>query len=63
MLDLITRIFPPYEFNPLNVNPLREAVTTVDFEVLRSPDCPIKLFWVFVKSCGWISGQNQGEAS
>jgi predicted acylesterase/phospholipase RssA len=44
MLDLITRIFPPYEFNPLNVNPLREAVTTVDFEVLRSPDCPIKLF-------------------
>ena len=45
MLDLITRIFSPYEFNPLNINPLREALTaTVDFEVLRSPDCPIKLF-------------------
>jgi NTE family protein len=45
MIDLITRIFSPYEFNPLNINPLREVLTaTVDFELLRSPDCPIKLF-------------------
>src|SRR6478672_13348924 len=34
--DLATRLFSPYELNPLNINPLRDALTaSVDFEVLR----------------------------
>jgi NTE family protein len=44
-LDLITRLFSPYEFNPFNRNPLREAVVaSVDFAALREAECPIKLF-------------------
>jgi NTE family protein len=43
--DMLTRLFSPYEFNPLNIKPLRDLLTaTVDFEALRSPQCPIKLF-------------------
>jgi NTE family protein len=43
--DLATRLFSPYELNPLNINPLRDALTaSVDFEVLRASECPIKLF-------------------
>jgi NTE family protein len=35
-LELFTRWMSPYQFNPFNVNPLREAlVATVDFERLR----------------------------
>src|SRR5208337_21203 len=35
-LDLIMRSMSPYQFNPFNVNPLREALTEeVDFERLR----------------------------
>ncbi|MFN4011187.1 patatin-like phospholipase family protein [Pannonibacter sp.] len=37
--DLISRFASPYEFNPLNVNPLREVVEeTVDFEAVRACD-------------------------
>ena len=36
--------FSPYQFNPFNLNPLRDALTSVvDFERLRR-DCPIALF-------------------
>jgi len=43
--DLVTRLFSPYEFNPLNLNPLKRVLeTVVDFEVLRQPDAPLKLF-------------------
>ena len=45
ILGFWTRIFSPYEFNPMNLNPLRDAVeNSVDFEVLKRPDCPVKLF-------------------
>ncbi len=44
MFDLVTRLFSPYQFNPLNVNPLRTALDeTVDFAALRKCDA-IKLF-------------------
>jgi NTE family protein len=40
--DLVLRSMSPYQFNPFNLNPLREAlVASVDFERLRSS--PIKL--------------------
>jgi NTE family protein len=42
--DLMTRLLSPYEFNPLNHNPLRDVLErTVDFARLREK-CPIKLF-------------------
>ena len=45
IVDLATRLFSPYEFNPFNINPLRDVLTaTVDFEVLRTGECPINLF-------------------
>jgi NTE family protein len=45
ILGFLTRIFSPYEFNPMNLNPLRDAVErSVDFDVLKRPDCPVKLF-------------------
>ena len=44
-LDVVSRLFSPYQFNPLNLNPLRDVLTaTVDFEALRRVHCPIKLF-------------------
>ena len=44
MFDLMSRIFSPYETNPLNHNPLRKALEdSVDFEQLRS-ESPVKLF-------------------
>ena len=45
MFDLVTRLFSPYEFNPLNLNPLRDVLeVSVDFEALQRSGCPIKLF-------------------
>src|SRR6266853_3447739 len=45
MADLMTRLFSPYELNPLNRNPLKDVLeATVDFEALRQSDCPIKLY-------------------
>ncbi len=44
VFDLITRLLSPYQFNPCNVNPLREVLLqVVDFDRLRA-DNPIKLF-------------------
>lgn len=41
--DLFTRMISPYQFNPLNINPLRTVLErTVDFELLRN-QCPIDL--------------------
>ncbi|MBR1215003.1 patatin-like phospholipase family protein [Bradyrhizobium sp. JYMT SZCCT0180] len=45
LLGFVTRVLSPYEFNPSDYNPLREVVEqSIDFEVLRRPDCPVKLF-------------------
>ncbi|MBO0346643.1 patatin-like phospholipase family protein [Roseibium sp. CAU 1637] len=42
--DLISRFSSPYEFNPLNINPLREVVeAVVDFERVQACD-NLKLF-------------------
>jgi NTE family protein len=45
VIDFVTRVLSPYQFNPTNYNPLRNVVEqSIDFEVLRRPDCPVKLF-------------------
>ncbi len=42
--DMMTRVVSPYQFNPLNINPLRDLVASqVDFERVRSCDC-VRLF-------------------
>lgn len=42
--DFISKIFSPYELNPLNINPLREVLnSTVDFEQLHK-NAACKLF-------------------
>jgi NTE family protein len=49
--DLMTRVLSPYEFNPLNVNPLRDVIAaSVDFERLRR-DCAVKLFLSATNVC------------
>ena len=43
--DLMTRLFSPYQFNPLNQNPLRQVLLdNVDFAALNPTTCPIKLY-------------------
>ena len=42
--DMLTRVLSPYQFNPLNYNPLKSILeAVVDFERLRR-ECTIKLF-------------------
>ncbi|SIT46750.1 Patatin [Paraburkholderia ribeironis] len=42
--DMALRIFSPYQFNPHNLNPLREVLESqVDFASLRK-QCPIRLY-------------------
>lgn len=44
IFDLMSRLLSPYQFNPLNINPLRQALDeTVDFRALRQCD-GIKLY-------------------
>lgn len=44
-LDFVSRIFSPYQLNPLNWNPLREVLeASVDFMALQNESLPIKLF-------------------
>jgi NTE family protein len=44
IFDFLTRLYSPYQFNPCNLNPLRDVLTeTIDFEVLRG-NTGIKLF-------------------
>jgi NTE family protein len=45
LIDFVTRVLSPYQFNPADYNPLREVVEqSIDFDVLQRPDCPVKLF-------------------
>ena len=45
MLDALSRMFSPYEFNPLNRNPLRRVLLDcIDFDALSPTTCPIKLY-------------------
>jgi len=42
--DLMTRVLSPYQFNPLNMNPLRDLLAAmIDFDRLRQ-HCPLPLF-------------------
>ncbi|RQS22965.1 MULTISPECIES: patatin-like phospholipase family protein [unclassified Burkholderia] len=42
--DMMLRVFSPYQFNPNNLNPLREVLESqVDFDALRK-HCPIRLY-------------------
>jgi NTE family protein len=44
MFDLVTRLYSPYQFNPLNYNPLRQVLEeSVDFDMLREKSA-LKLF-------------------
>lgn len=44
LIDMAVRVVSPYQFNPFNLNPLREIlVNEVDFEQVRSCTC-MKLF-------------------
>ena len=45
VVDLVTRLLSPYQFNPFNINPLRDVLAaSIDFAALRAGACPIKLF-------------------
>jgi NTE family protein len=44
VFDMMTRLFSPYQFNPLNYNPLRDVLKdTIDFERLRR-ESVVKLY-------------------
>jgi NTE family protein len=44
MFDTMTRMFSPYQFNPLNINPLRDVVQrNIDFDKIKACDA-LKLF-------------------
>ena len=52
IIDLMTRLFSPYEFNPLNRNPLKNVLEeSVDFAALKNSRCPIKLFLSATNVC------------
>jgi NTE family protein len=45
IFDILSRVLSPYQFNPLNYNPLKNVLAeSVDFEKLRTTCCPVKLF-------------------
>jgi NTE family protein len=44
MFDMMTRVMSPYQFNPFNLNPLRQVLEkSVDFDVFRQARCRLKL--------------------
>lgn len=44
MFDTITRMLSPYQFNPFDINPLKDVLERcIDFDVLRQCEC-LKLF-------------------
>ncbi|WP_373695975.1 patatin-like phospholipase family protein [Aquibium pacificus] len=44
VFDLVTRLMSPYQFNPLNFNPLRRVLEdSVDVDAIRKSRCSIKL--------------------
>lgn len=51
MLDLMTRVLSPYQFNPMNYNPLRNILEqAVDFERLKR-NSPVQLFLSATNVC------------
>jgi NTE family protein len=43
--DVMSRLFSPYELNPMNLNPLKDVLeASVDFKYMREHHSPIKLF-------------------
>ena len=45
VMGRMTYLMSPYEFNPFNINPLKDVLEeTVDFDVLHRVDNPLKLF-------------------
>jgi NTE family protein len=45
IFDILSRVLSPYQFNPLNFNPLRDVLAeSVDFDKLRTTCCPVNLF-------------------
>ena len=45
IMGRMTYLVSPYEFNPLNINPLKDVLEeSIDFKLLRRADCPLKLF-------------------
>ena len=45
LMDMMTRLLSPYQFNPMNYNPLRDLlIQVVDFEAMRAHRCPVKLY-------------------
>ena len=52
--EMMSRVMSPYQFNPLNLNPLRDILaSTVDFARLRSADTPR----VFVSATAVATGK------
>jgi NTE family protein len=44
LFDLVTRTLSPYQFNPLNINPLRNVLEqSIDLDAVRSSKCPLKV--------------------
>src|SRR5438477_3858969 len=42
--DMMTRLMSPYQFNPFNINPLRQVLEkSVDFDVFSQARCRLKL--------------------
>jgi len=42
--EIVTRIWSPYETNPLNYNPLRKLLSRIDFEGLRHDPTAMRVF-------------------
>ncbi|RWO05787.1 MAG: patatin-like phospholipase family protein [Mesorhizobium sp.] len=44
ILDMVTRLMSPYQFNPLNFNPLKNVLEqSIDLDAVRMSRCPLKL--------------------
>ena len=43
-LDMLTRIWSPYQTNPLNLHPLRELLDRIDFQGLRGDAAAARIF-------------------
>jgi NTE family protein len=44
VFDMVTRLMSPYQFNPLNFNPLRGVLEqSIDLDAIRMSRCPVKV--------------------
>ena len=44
VFDMVTRLMSPYQFNPMNFNPLKGVLEqSVDLDAIRMARCPVKL--------------------